>query len=171
LKWNGSIIHQIKQVCEQVEQLQLAIILLIGAILLSTAFLSLVYLSTYFDDLKQIWWQLLVFNSGLTINMLKIMYDIAEVGANFVKTVEDFENIFVGEHFKFNKEFQQQFDQIFHIHSTIVMKWINLGVSIKVFGTKINSASVLGLVLVLLSQLFVYLIHYIYQHIIKPFLG
>jgi len=170
LHWNTSIISQIKIICAQVKQLELSIALLIVGILASTAFLSLVYLSPhYYHTLNQVWWQLFLFNSGLTINMLKVIYDIAQVGGNFVQTVQHFENIFVGEHFKFNKEFQEQFEKIFHIHSTMAGKWRVDGVKIKVFNKEINFTSVTNLFLVLISQGLVFLFHYVYTKVLKPF--
>jgi len=129
-----------------------------------------VFLSNYyFDLLNQVWWQLFLFNSGLIVNILKIVYDIAQVGGNFVTTVQHFENIFVGEHFKFNKEFQEQFEKIFHIHSTMASKWRNDGVKIKVFNREINFTSVANLLLLLLSQGFIFVFHYVYLHVLKPF--
>jgi len=170
LHWNTSIFSQIKIICAQVKQLELSIALLIVGILTCTAFLSLVYLSPhYFDLLNQVWWQLFIFNSGLTINMLKVIYDIAQVGGNFLETVKHFENIFVGEHFKFNKEFEEQFEKIFHIHATISGKWRVDGVKIKVFNKEINFTSVTNLFLVLISQGLIFLFIMCDSNILKPF--
>jgi len=170
LHWNTSIFSQIKIICAQVKKLELSIALLLIGILASTGFLSLVFLSSfYFHLLNQVWWQLFLFNSGLIVNMVKIIYDIAQVGGNFITTVQSFENIFVGEHFKFNKEFQEQFEKIFHIHSNLASKWRNDGVKIKIFNKEIDFKSVTNLLLLLLSQGFVFVFNYVYVHVLKPF--
>jgi len=171
LKWDSSMVEQFKLVYEQVVQLQWAIVLLILGILICTGYLSLIFLSEYYyHKQKQVWWQVLVFNSGLTINLLKVIYDIANVGAGFVINIKNFENALLHQNFSFDTALEKQFENIFNVHGSIVSKWLNKGGSIEIYGKKIDFDSIKKLIGVLLSQGFIFLFSYAYKHILKPFI-
>jgi len=102
--------------------------------------------------------------------MLKVIYDISHVGGVFKDKVDDFQDVFVGEHFQFNKDYQEQFEQLFNIHATIAHKWVTSDIAIKIYGQPINSTTILGLLGLLLSQGFIYGFHSVYKTILKPFL-